>query len=280
MQDAMAVAQFAIRENYPEDEWFRRFAEEKRRILDRMIDEIVCTRFARESGITVKDEEVDFQIKSLREKAGINSEEEFLEALKEEGLTLEEFHENTRKNIIKQRVLGREVYSKIEVSDADVRRYYEENSELFKERAKVQIGLLLLEVKSGGESEWETVKERIDMLHTKLTDGASFYDLVREFSQGPSVDEGGDIGYIQKGEGLPEFEAAAFNLKSGEISSPFRTSFGWNIIKILDYVPDQLHPLDERKDQIRQFLKQVKARDIEQDWFEIQRSRTYIKIKE
>ncbi len=280
MAEAMSIAYLAIRENYPEDQWESKLQEENSRLLNRMIDDLVCLRFARENGMSVNDEQIDQQINSLKEKAGITSDTEFAEALKQEGLTLEELRENTRRNIIKQRVLGREVYARIDVSDPEIKRYYNENEDIFKETAQVKIGLLLLEVKEQDEASSQTVEQKIKSIYSQLQQGKSFTELVSQFSQGPSKDDGGDIGYIKKGEGLPELEKIAFSMEEGDFSEPFQTAFGWNIVKILEYNPANLIPLTDVQDHIRSILQRQKSRDIEQDWFEVERSKTYIEIND
>ncbi|MES2769380.1 MAG: peptidylprolyl isomerase [Bdellovibrionota bacterium] len=65
----------------------------------------------------------------------------------------------------------------------------------------------------------------------KIKDGKTFEELAQKFSKCPSGDQGGDLGFFKKGMMVPEFEAAAFALNTGETSKPVKTQFGFHLIK-------------------------------------------------
>ena len=71
-------------------------------------------------------------------------------------------------------------------------------------------------------------------LETKIEKGANFEELAKEYSLCPSGKNGGDLGYFGKGQMVPEFEKATFDMAIGEVSEPVQTQFGWHIIKVLD----------------------------------------------
>jgi parvulin-like peptidyl-prolyl isomerase len=77
-------------------------------------------------------------------------------------------------------------------------------------------------------------KEQADLLKTKINNGESFEALAKKYSKCPSGENGGDLGYFERGQMVPEFEDAAFSLPVGKISEPIHTQFGWHIIKVLD----------------------------------------------
>ena len=100
----------------------------------------------------------------------------------------------------------------------------------------------------------------------KLKGGADFSALAKEFSTGPSGPKGGDLGYFGRGQMVPDFEAAAFNLEIGTFSSqPVRTQFGWHVIKLEDKRIAAPATLDEMRGQIANSLsQQALARLIEE----------------
>lgn len=77
-------------------------------------------------------------------------------------------------------------------------------------------------------------KAQADLIKSKIDSGESFETLARKYSQCPSGQEGGDLGYFQRGQMVKEFEDAAFNSPIGKVTEPIRTQFGWHIIKIYD----------------------------------------------
>ena len=100
----------------------------------------------------------------------------------------------------------------------------------------------------------------------KLKEGADFSELAKEFSTGPSGPKGGDLGYFGRGQMVPDFEAAAFNLEIGTFSSrPVRTQFGWHVIKLEDKRIAAPASLDQMRGQIANSLsQQALARLIEE----------------
>lgn len=107
--------------------------------------------------------------------------------------------------------------------------------------------------------------EAIDLI-TKLEGGADFAALAQEFSTGPSGPKGGDLGYFGRGQMVPDFEAAAFELEIGTFTSrPVQTQFGWHVIKLEDKRTQPAPSLDEMRSQIAQGLsQQALARLIEE----------------
>lgn len=77
-------------------------------------------------------------------------------------------------------------------------------------------------------------KAEADLLKSKIDKGECFETLAKKYSKCPSGENGGDLGYFERGQMVPEFEDAAFNLPIGAVSNPVRTQFGWHIIKVYD----------------------------------------------
>lgn len=280
LESAAAPSLMDIRKNYPESQWEEKFADARQRILMQMIDEYVCVRAARDLEILITDEEVDGQIMNIWKNAGISSEEQFREELKKEGIELDEFKDTIRRQITARRVLQREIYSKVKVTDAEIRQYYDEHKETYSEAGKVRVGLLLLEVKNDIPTEWQVIEQKINVISDRINNGADYAEMVREFSNGPEADKGGDIGFIERGKGLAEFEQAAFSLQIGQISAPFKTRYGWNIIKILEIVEARISPIEDKRAEIERSIQIVKSKGFELDWFEKQRARTFIERKD
>lgn len=86
--------------------------------------------------------------------------------------------------------------------------------------------------------------EEAQALRSTLLEGESFEKTAEFFSLCPSGQKGGDLGYVRKGQMVPVFEQAVFNLSEGEISQPVQTEFGWHLIKVKDivYMGDRIKP--------------------------------------
>jgi parvulin-like peptidyl-prolyl isomerase len=128
-----------------------------------------------------------------------------------------------------------------------------------------------------------TVKESRDVRHilvnnkglaskleTQLKDGASFASLAKKYSKDPgSAAQGGKL-TVSRGQTVPQFDKAAFTLKTGQISQPIHTQYGWHIIQALSAVkPAKTTPLNSAlKASIRQNLQQTKQTDAMNKWVE------------
>ena len=268
-----------VRKNYPEDEWETKSREIRNQVLMRMVDEYVCAAASKELEIRVSDEEIEMRLQAMKENAGITSDQMFQEELAKEGMTINELKDSIRRQTLARKVLQLEVYSKIKVSESEINDYFEEHIAVYRIPAQVHAGILLIEVSDDNPGEWERAGKKAESIYEKIQQGAVFEDMVKEYSDGPSTDQGGDIGFIEKGKSLPEFESVAFELNTGDVSKPFRTQHGWNIVKIIEKKEEYTKPLSEQKDEIKTMLKMLKSRDLEAEFLEKYRAKTFIEIK-
>lgn len=77
-------------------------------------------------------------------------------------------------------------------------------------------------------------KAQADLIKSKIDNGESFETLAKKYSKCPSGQDGGDLGYFERGQMVKEFEDVAFNLPVGKVSDPVKTQFGWHLIKVYD----------------------------------------------
>lgn len=122
----------------------------------------------------------------------------------------------------------------IEINDKDISEYYEKNKiEKYFIPAKRVIQYKVWDVKPSQEDTTLLMND-IENIKLRYNEGEKFKDLARIFSQGPSADQGGDLGYIEKGQMVPSFEKAAFNAPLNKIVGPIKTRFGYHLILVTD----------------------------------------------
>jgi peptidyl-prolyl cis-trans isomerase C len=158
-------------------------------------------------------------------------------------------------DLMAQEVVRQEVVSKLSVSDEEAQGYYDEQSEQFLEPEQVQASHILVMVEPDASQEDKDVaRKKIDDVLVKATSGEDFAELAKEFSEGPSKDNGGDLGFFGRGQMVPPFEEAVFALEEGEISDVVETQFGYHIIKLTGRKAERQAPFEEVEEQIRQSL--------------------------
>lgn len=121
-------------------------------------------------------------------------------------------------------------------------------------------------------------RARIDRVRDRLDTGAKFEDMARINSEDASSAKGGDLGWINPGDTVPEFEQAMAKLAVGEISRPVRTPFGWHLLKVEERRQQDISK-DRRREQARQALRQRKADELFGDFVRQTRDRAYVELK-
>jgi len=129
---------------------------------------------------------------------------------------------------------------------------------------------------TSSESEART---RIDRVLDRLDNGARFEDMARINSEDASSARGGDLGWVNPGDTVPDFEQAMAKLAIGETSRAVRTPFGWHVIKVEERRKQDISK-DRRREQARQALRQRKADELFNDFIRQTRDRAYVEYKE
>jgi peptidyl-prolyl cis-trans isomerase SurA len=121
-------------------------------------------------------------------------------------------------------------------------------------------------------------RSRLLQLKERLENGAKFEELARQYSDDGSASKGGDLGWINPGDTVPEFERAMDELKPGEISQPVRSPFGLHLIQVLER-RDQDVTQERQKLQARQAIRERKAEEAFQDWVRQIRDSAYVELR-
>jgi len=145
-----------------------------------------------------------------------------------------------------------------QVSGADVQRYYNQHQQQFQMPEQVRVRHILIKVPSGADAKTVSAAQAKaeDILH-QLQHGANFAELAKKYSDDPgSKTEGGELGFIQHGATVPEFDKTAFSLAPGQLSGVIRTQFGFHVMQVEEKQPAHVKPVDEVHDQILADLTQ------------------------
>ncbi len=231
--------------------------ETKKTVMEELVNESLLEDRARELDLATTDAEVEEYVKKLKEQNQVTTDEEFTKALATSGLTVEKLREQLRHSMAVQRVVGREVHSKIDLGEDALRLAYEREKETWRIPEQVRIAEILIPRADGsGEAKALEVTQ-------KLKAGTKFEDLVPRYSSGGTRDRAGDLGFVSKGELTPEIDKVVFSLPVGAISDPIATKFGWHIVKVIDKMAVSYKPFADvkaeilKKEQDTQFPKKL-----------------------
>jgi peptidyl-prolyl cis-trans isomerase D len=151
--------------------------------------------------------------------------------------------------------------SQVDISEEEIQEYYDDHPNEFQNPKTVEARHILIEVDQDADTEKVAeAKKRIEDILQKARAEQDFAELAKQYSEGPSKDKGGYLGTFEREAMVKPFADKAFNMKSGEISDPVRTRFGWHLIKVEKVNEATTTPLTGAKDDIRKKLADERAK--------------------
>ena len=235
--------------------------------LDQLIN--IEVLYQKGKKLTVKDLEQKVDEKVGQTRKQFPSQAEFEKALKGANITENKLKDLARRNIVIDNLMQKEVFSKITVTEADVKKFYDDNPDKFKMPERTQASHILISADQKATPEdKKKAKEKAEAIRKRVAKGEDFATVAKAESNCPSAAKGGDLGYFGKGQMVPEFEKAAAALKLGELSDVVESPFGYHIIKVMDRKPADTVKFAEVKDKIEDYLKGQKAQKPMSDYVE------------
>jgi parvulin-like peptidyl-prolyl isomerase len=208
------------------------------------------------------------------------SMQDFLKSLAKEGNSIESVKKEIRGQMMRARLLRREIKSKILVSDEEIGEYYNKNRQDYEGKETVRIKQLLLLLPPNADKNIKAkMKNEALQLHKRVMNGESFDLMIVNYSQGPAAAQGGDVGFIGKGTIIPEVEAVAFSLPIGQVSEVIESSVGFHIIQVVDKKGAGLKPIAAVREEIKTKIEDEKLDKKYDEWIASVRAKSHIEIK-
>lgn len=176
-----------------------------------------------------------------------------------------------KERLILQKLMQQNIEKDPQISDEDIKKYFEAHPEEFKESEQVRARHILVKTEAGAtEAQKAEAKKKAQSLLARAKKGEDFEKLARENSQDPgSASRGGDLGFFPRGRMAKAFEDTAFALKKpGQLSDVVETQFGYHVIQYVDRQTSKEKSFDEAKEQIRRRLSPQKQRESYQAFIE------------
>ncbi len=245
----------------------------RRWALERLIEKKVLLQEAKDQGIEVREERIDRRIEEMKGRFAL--EEEFRQALREENLTEAKLRRRIKEDLMVSLLIDREVRAGVRVGEEEIRLFFEENRERFKEPEEIGLSHVFIRAKEG--EVWKEKKG--EELLRRLREGADFSLLAREYSQGPTAGEGGRLGFLKRGELSPEFAGAISGLAVGEVSDLIKMEDGFHIVKLEGRKAARPMELSEVREGIESLIFAEKAEKRYQEWIRELKNEAHIEIR-
>jgi peptidyl-prolyl cis-trans isomerase SurA len=243
----------------------------QREMLEALIDRKLAKAEAKRRGIAVSDKEVDAAIDQFKKRNNIPDDETFAKGLAQAGLSLKEFRQQMADQMTQERLLVVVVGTKVSVSDAEVRRLYDQQFK--KGGTQVHIVTLRMPFPPGAtEAQKDETKQKAEDILTAVKQGQSLAAAAGKFSLTPS-----DVGFVAQSDLDPRLAEYLDKLKPKEVA-PILTQDGIQLMQVMGRRSGEARPFEEAAPQIRQILQQREMEKYFGDWVKTLREKAHIKI--
>lgn len=250
----------------------------RRSVLSDLVEEALVRQRIDELGLKVTDEEIEAAIQDVQKQNKL-TREQLIQALQFEGMTFEAYRENLGKQILRFKLLGREVQSKVEVTNQEIRDYFRAHIDEFREPAYVRLARLTFPLPAkAAAAQIEAVQAKAEAALARLRRGEDFYGVLLASTADQSA-EGGDLGTFRAGELTAAFERAVQGLKEGEVSAVIETPDGFHILRVEERSPGKIRQFDAVQDEIQKAIFDQKTEARHKEWAQSLRKNAYIDIR-
>jgi peptidyl-prolyl cis-trans isomerase SurA len=276
VQESVVAAKQENRGTMPPDE------ELAKEFLTRLIDMRLQLQEADREKIIVDDAEVDEELAArLKKFPGAPTRQQFEDALKAQGMSLDSVKRRIREGIRLARVVRRKVTLRVSVNDQEITQYLEQN------RGKLEQGLPyharnILIVPEGdrpSDAAWEAARIRADVIRQQIAEGADFGTMARQHSRDASAKDGGDLGTLKRGELTVDIENEILKLAPGDVSQPYRSALGYHLFKLESKETLEGEGLERARQQIRDILFREKYEARLDAWLSEIKQRAIIEVR-
>jgi peptidyl-prolyl cis-trans isomerase SurA len=260
-------------------------------LLRNLIDQQLWLSKGKVLGIN-GDTELIKKLDEIRKQYNLETMEDLEKAARDQGISFEDFKANVRTGIITQQVMREEVGKKIQFTPGEAQRYFEQHKQEYAQPESVTLAEILISTgtpaplvtEQGGvqpedPAKLAAAKAKADDIEAKLHAGGDFTQLARNFSDGSTASDGGNLGQFQRNKLAKILEDKTFALKSGEFTEPIRTKQGYVILKVVQHIPNGVPAYKDVEAQVEENFYMSRMEPAMRDYLTTMREQAYIDIK-
>ena len=254
----------------------RRLAQLRRQLLDSMIDDELILQAGLAAKLTVEDKEVDLAIEYMMKEHGLD-EAQLKAEMAKQGVT----RASLRNDILRQRAIAHLVGPKVQVTDEEVKRRYEELQRRGNSVTAVDVSQIVIALpEHPSEQQLRDAKAKAQAAIDRVNAGEPFATVAQQVSDDTTTKAtGGALGWFSPGSILPEWESVVFAMDKGEVRGPVSGEKGLYVFYANDVKRSKLAPFAEVKDKLAEELRRKAVGKLVQTWIEELRKKAYIEIK-
>jgi peptidyl-prolyl cis-trans isomerase SurA len=250
----------------------------RKEMLDRLVDEKLTDQEVKRDNIQVDDAEIDQTIERIK-AANSFTDEDLRGYLKQEHMSMQQYRDKIKEQILRLRLVNYEVKSRIVVTEQDIEDYYKNHPALYGGKISYHLRNILMQVPGDAtDAQKQAIREKMQNIRSRIKDETSFADLAKSYSQSPAAAEGGDIGEFQEETLSPQIREALKGLKAGQTTAVLDTDRGLQLFYVQAIQRSNGKPLKSVKDEIHQKLFNQIVDKKFVSWLDDLRNKSHIKI--
>lgn len=264
--------------NYPPEKERQTLFQVRQDLLNKLIESMLADQQVKRNRITVSQKEINQAIERIKEQRQF-TDEQLRQGLASQGMTMEEYRQEIEEQIMRSKLVAREVKAKIVITKEDIKEYYESHREKYAGEKKYYLWNMFIKVSSdSSSSERNDARRQMEEILAQLKQGRSFQSLVDELKQSTSAIQGTDLGLYRLEELSEQLRQVVKKMKTGEFSDILDANFGFQIIFVQNIEETQAQPLAAVESDIQELLYTEAVDNKYQEWLNELRARSLIRI--
>lgn len=252
------------------------------RLREEMLDNLINTKLTEQEvkryKIAVTDEEVENHIRQVKQRRSL-TDENLKAGLAQEGLTLEEYRKEVKLQIQRSKLVNREVRSKVVITQADIKDYYEKNKSKYGSGRQYYLWNLFVKLPPKPiPADRQAAKALLQQALTEVNQGRSFEEQVRLTADGAKGIQGSELGMFRLDELTPQLREAVQGMKPGQVSEIVESDFGYQVVYVQQITETAGKPMAQVEAEIQEILFREFVDSRFAAWLADLRKRSHIKI--
>ncbi len=263
----------------PQDKVQTEYKDQQKDLLRGLIDQSLLVQRAKDMGISVETDLIK-RLDEVRKQNSLNSMEELEKAVESSGIAWEDYKTQIRNGLLTQEVMRKEVGSRINIGNDEVKKYYDEHPQEFTRPEQVELSEIFLSTDGKSPEEIAAVQKKAEDLHQRVANGEEFGEIAKRYSEGSTAKEqSGDLGTYQRGQLSPQLEAVVFKMEKGQITDVIQTKTGFEVLKVENHYQSGLQPMSKVENEIMNRLYMQKMQPTMRDYLAQLRQESYVMVK-
>lgn len=247
-------------------------------MLNRLVEQRLTDQEIKKAGISVSEEEIDQNVERLKQ-ANRMTQEMLTEALEKQGMTLGAYRDRLKEQILRSRLVTREVSSKIVVTDTDIKTYYDSHPEEFRGETLVHLRHLTFSLdEATSQGQKDAARWEMAAIEKQLAAGTSFQAIEKEFNDKGAGRRGGDLGAFRMNTLSPALQTAVAKTAAGGVTELLETDQGLQIFYVQEVTPAEDQKLENVSAAISEKIYKQRVDEKFAHWLEDLKKRSQIKI--